>query len=61
MTSVSSGLSDLDRFLGGFQTGDNVVWVAEAGTFVNVFVEGQSMKRWKVEGNGRCELLWLLA
>jgi transcriptional regulator with XRE-family HTH domain len=38
LPSVRSGLPDLDRFLGGFQLGDNVVWVAEAGTFVNVFV-----------------------
>jgi len=38
MTPVRSGLPDLDRFLGGFRPGDNVVWVAEAGTFVNVFV-----------------------
>jgi len=38
VTIVHSGLPGLDRFLGGFQPGDNVVWVAEAGTFVKAFV-----------------------
>jgi len=39
MTSVQSGIAYLDRTLGGFQVGDNVVWVAESGTFVNDFVK----------------------
>jgi len=37
MSPVSSGVPRLDRFLGGFQPGDNVVWVAEAGTSVHAF------------------------
>ena len=35
---VSSGVPFLDRFLGGFQLGDNVVWAVEAGTFQNNFI-----------------------
>ncbi len=38
MATVSAGLPELDRFLGGFQPGDNVVWAAEAGSFVHSFV-----------------------
>jgi transcriptional regulator with XRE-family HTH domain len=38
MATVSAGIPELDRFLGGYQPGDNVVWAAEAGTFVHSFV-----------------------
>jgi transcriptional regulator with XRE-family HTH domain/KaiC/GvpD/RAD55 family RecA-like ATPase len=38
MSPVSSGVPHLDRFLGGFQPGDNVVWVGEAGSFIPAFV-----------------------
>jgi len=38
MATVGAGIPELDRFLGGFQPGDNVVWAAESGTFVHSFV-----------------------
>lgn len=38
MATVRSGIPELDRFLGGYQPGDNVVWAAEAGTFLHAFV-----------------------
>ncbi len=38
MAIVKAGLSELDRFFGGFHPGDNVVWAAEAGTFVQSFL-----------------------
>jgi transcriptional regulator with XRE-family HTH domain len=38
MTSIRAGIAELDRFLGGFQPGDNVVWAAESGTFVHSFI-----------------------
>ncbi len=38
MASVHAGIAEFDRFLGGFQPGDNVVWAAESGTFVHSFV-----------------------
>jgi transcriptional regulator with XRE-family HTH domain len=38
MATVSAGIPELDRFLGGFQPGDNVVWASESGTFVHSFV-----------------------
>jgi transcriptional regulator with XRE-family HTH domain len=38
MAAVSAGIPELDRFLGGFQPGDNVVWAAESGTFVPSFI-----------------------
>jgi transcriptional regulator with XRE-family HTH domain len=38
MASVRSGIPALDRFLGGYQPGDNVVWAAESGTFLHSFV-----------------------
>ncbi len=38
MASVHAGIPEFDRFLGGFQPGDNVVWAAEPGTFVHSFV-----------------------
>ncbi len=39
MGSVSSGITHVDRFLGGFQPGDNVVWSSEAGTAIHSFVQ----------------------
>lgn len=36
---VSSGIPHIDRFLGGLQPGDNVVWVSETGTSVHAFVK----------------------
>jgi KaiC/GvpD/RAD55 family RecA-like ATPase len=38
LAAVNAGLPELDRFFGGFHPGDNVVWAAEAGTFVHSFV-----------------------
>lgn len=38
MATIGAGIPDLDRFLGGFQPGDNIVWAAESGTFVHSFV-----------------------
>jgi transcriptional regulator with XRE-family HTH domain/KaiC/GvpD/RAD55 family RecA-like ATPase len=38
LATISAGIPELDRFLGGYQPGDNVVWAAEAGTFVHTFV-----------------------
>jgi len=38
MATVSAGIPELDRFLGGYQPGDNVVWAVESGTFLHSFV-----------------------
>ncbi|MEW6442827.1 MAG: cupin domain-containing protein [bacterium] len=38
MAGMSSGIAYLDRLLGGFQPGDNVVWVADAGTSLIAFL-----------------------
>ena len=38
MITVSAGVPELDRFLGGYQPGDNVVWAVESGTFLHTFV-----------------------
>ncbi len=38
MAAISSGIAYLDRLLGGFQPGDNVVWVADAGTSLIAFI-----------------------
>lgn len=38
MATISAGIPELDRFLGGFQPGDNVVWAVESGTFLHVFL-----------------------
>ena len=38
MTDVKAGIPYLDNFLGGLHAGDNVVWVAQAGTFIPTFV-----------------------
>lgn len=38
MAGISSGIAYLDRLLGGFQPGDNVVWVADAGTSLIAFI-----------------------
>lgn len=38
METISAGIPELDRFLGGYQPGDNVVWAAEAGTFLHTFL-----------------------
>jgi transcriptional regulator with XRE-family HTH domain len=38
MARVGAGIPELDRFFGGFQPGDNVVWAAESGTLVHSFV-----------------------
>ena len=34
---VSSGVSQLDRLLGGLYIGDNVVWLDDAGSLASVF------------------------
>jgi len=38
MAGMSSGIAYLDRLLGGYQPGDNVVWVADAGTSLIAFI-----------------------
>jgi transcriptional regulator with XRE-family HTH domain len=38
VAGISSGIAYLDRLLGGFQPGDNVVWVADAGTSLIAFI-----------------------
>lgn len=35
--NVSSGVSQLDRLLGGLYIGDNVIWYDDAGSLATVF------------------------
>nr|MBP7323554.1 helix-turn-helix domain-containing protein [Deltaproteobacteria bacterium] len=37
--AISSGVPYLDKIMGGFFLGDNVVWILEPGTYFDVFLE----------------------
>jgi transcriptional regulator with XRE-family HTH domain/KaiC/GvpD/RAD55 family RecA-like ATPase len=37
---ISSGIHYLDHLLGYFKTGDNVIWEVDAGTYIEIFLQG---------------------
>jgi len=56
MPTIKSGISHIDRFLGGFQPGDNVVWTCQAGTSIHVFIQAFLHA---AQGNDKCAVVYV--